>query len=123
MLIESLLQRIAPQRTLSLHPEALACLQRHDFPGNIRELRNRLERAALLADGDVILPEHLSDDCMRVPARAEDLPSELLPLEEVERRYLARIVATHPGDRRALAEKLGISERTLYRKLKQLRIE
>lgn len=123
LLIDSLLQRIAPQRTLSLHPDALACLLRHDFPGNIRELRNRLERAALLADGDLILPEHLSDDCVSRATGGDELPSELLPLEEVERRYLARIVATHPGDRRALAEKLGISERTLYRKLKQLRIE
>jgi DNA-binding NtrC family response regulator len=101
----------------------MVCLQRHEFPGNIRELRNRLERAALLADGDQILPEHLSDDCMRAPPHGDDMPTELLPLEEMERRYLARIVATHAGDRRALAEKLGISERTLYRKLQQLRIE
>ncbi|HEY9198888.1 MAG TPA: sigma-54-dependent Fis family transcriptional regulator [Gammaproteobacteria bacterium] len=123
LLIESLLQRIAPQRELSLQPEALACLQRHDFPGNIRELRNRLERAALLADGDRILPEHLSDDCARPSAAGDDMPGELLPLEEMERRYLTRVVATYNGDRRALAEKLGISERTLYRKLQQLRIE
>ena len=126
LLVDSLLQRIAPQRKLSLHPEAMACLLRYEFPGNVRELRNRLERAALLADGDWILPEHLSDDCMRPPASngsAREWPDELLSLGELERRYLTRITATHTGDRRALADKLGISERTLYRKLRQLKIE
>ena len=43
----------------------------------------------------------------------------MLPLAEVERRYLRWVYAAHGGDRKALAERLGVSERTLYRKLRQ----
>jgi two-component system, NtrC family, response regulator HydG len=44
--------------------------------------------------------------------------SEVIPLEELEQRYLGRVLAEFPGDRQELARKLGVSERTLYRKLK-----
>jgi DNA-binding NtrC family response regulator len=51
LLAVSLLARVAPQRRISLSAGALALLQRHEFPGNVRELRNVLERATLMADG------------------------------------------------------------------------
>lgn len=63
LLIETLLQRIAPGRRLTLDAAAMACLQRYAFPGNVRELRNILERASLLTDSDTILPEHLPEEC------------------------------------------------------------
>ncbi|WP_230370196.1 hypothetical protein [Paludibacterium denitrificans] len=53
-----MLQRVAPERDLALSPAALAQLMNYDFPGNIRELRNIIERASLLADGQLIEPEH-----------------------------------------------------------------
>ncbi len=59
LLADSLLQRVAPKRRLSLAPDALTLLQAHDFPGNVRELRNLLERATLLCDGDVIQQGHV----------------------------------------------------------------
>ena len=111
-----------------LSAQAMSLLQEHDFPGNIRELRNIVERAVLLTDGNEIeakhLPAYLGGDRGSVPspgAASEAWPwgEELLPLEEVERRYLRWVSATHPGDRKALAERLGVSERTLYRKLRQ----
>ncbi len=107
---------------------ALSLLQQHDFPGNIRELRNIVERAVLLTDGAQIeakhLPGYLGGARTSVPAPAPAAATwpwgdELLPLEEVEHRYLRWVHDTHPGDRRALAEQLGVSERTLYRKLRQ----
>jgi two-component system response regulator HydG len=126
LLVETLLRRIRPRRKVSLAPEAMACLQGYSFPGNVRELRNILERASLLADSDTILPEHLPEEC-RPATPAEPYPSNgapsepaILPLEEMEQRYLRDILARFPGDRRTLARKLGISERTFYRKIRGL---
>jgi DNA-binding NtrC family response regulator len=104
-------------------PEALRCLAGYEFPGNIRELRNLMERAALLCDGDEIRPEHLPEDCGctsggRLPG---GLPSEIVSLTELEGRYLLWAAARFQGDKRALAGILGISERSLYRKLQELR--
>jgi DNA-binding NtrC family response regulator len=94
-----------------------ARLQAYDYPGNIRELRNILERAMLMADGDRLLPEHLPPE-LAGDARA-DLPAAdvIVPLETAELRYLQWALAHHGGDRKSLAAQLGISERTLYRKL------
>lgn len=122
LLIESLLQRVAPGRELRISPEALNALKRYDFPGNIRELRNVVERASLLTDGDVILPEHLPSEARSgaaLPAGA--MPEEIVPLEEMQHRYLLWALARFPGEKRELAEMLGVSERTLYRKLQEAR--
>jgi DNA-binding NtrC family response regulator len=125
LLIESLLSRLSPDQTYSVAPETLACLQQYAFPGNIRELRNILERATLLADDDVILPEHLPAgvcNSKTVPQDRQQLDSgEILPLEEVERRYLIQVMSKFQGDRDSLADKLGVSKRTLFRKLQNLR--
>ena len=119
LLAEALLRRIPAASGLRLSQAALECLSAHDFPGNIRELRNLLERAALLLDGDTILPEHLPGICRLAGAERSD--DGVLPLDEVERRYLARVLAEHRGDRKELAALLGVSERTLFRKLQSLR--
>ena len=114
-----------------LSGDALGLLQQHDFTGNIRELRNIVERAVLLTDGTQIeavhLPAYLGGGRASVSAPPLENPGNdgwpwgdrLLPLEEVEHRYLRWVHETHRGDRKALAEKLGVSERTLYRKLRQ----
>jgi len=124
-LIDTLLQHIQSHRKLVFSPKALACLEAYWFPGNIRELQNILERAALLSDGDSILPEHLPEEVVDAQGYGggglED-PEEVLPLHVVEERYLRRVLAGSPDDRGNLARKLGISERTLYRKMKALRI-
>ena len=125
LLIESLLSRLSADHGYRVAPATLACLQQYRFPGNIRELRNILERATLLTDDDVILPQHLpAGVCHSKPASSDKpLPDsdEILPLDEIERRYLARVVAKFRGDRDSLADKLGISKRTLFRKLQNLR--
>jgi DNA-binding NtrC family response regulator len=95
-----------------------------DFPGNIRELRNILERASLVADGDEIDAPDLALDLAFQPAMDGCLPGdEVVPLAELEQRYLARVAADFPGDREELARRLGISERTLYRKLQRIERE
>jgi DNA-binding NtrC family response regulator len=128
LLAQSLLERIATGRSaLRFSRAALDELAQRDYPGNIRELRNLIERATLLADGEEILPSHLVSD--HAPARAaccspsrRDDPEtfivvQIVPLDEVERRYLRWADRQMPGNRRGLAERLGVSERTLSRKI------
>lgn len=122
LLTEVLLGRVNTERTFSIHPATLLCLANYDFPGNIRELRNLIERACLLADSDVLLPQHFPDLC----EDNEFLPhisqafSKDMTLEEMERNYLDW-QARHSGlSRHELAKRLGVSERTLFRKLTRL---
>ena len=121
LLAESLLARVTPRR-LSISPEAMRLLSSYDYPGNIRELRNLLERASLLCDGNELQPEHLAgeasfgiDDYGGAGGfgATAGAPSgdDGASLEEL-RRALVR-----GGTRRELARKLGLSERTLYRRL------
>jgi DNA-binding NtrC family response regulator len=121
-LVEHLLRRLAPERPLRLDADSLARLANHDFPGNIRELRNILERAMLMADSDLLRidpPEPALAPTAALPGSADDLPS----LEEAERRYVRAALERLGGDRGELARRLGISERTLYRKLAGTRAE
>ncbi len=125
LLIESLLSRLSPERHYMVAPESLAILQQYSFPGNVRELRNILERATLLADDDVILPEHLPADVSANNNVSAHIPladgGEIISLDEIERRYLVQVVSNYSGDRNNLAGKLGISKRTLFRKLQNLK--
>ncbi len=124
LLAEALLARVAPGRSLRLSEEALACLMAYDYPGNVRELRNVLERATLLCDGDVILPEHLPPELIHggdatAPSGGPVVAAQTL--EDIEDEALRRRLAAHHGNRKALAAELGISERTLYRRLQRIR--
>ena len=120
LLIETLLKRIPGAEQKRVSPEALVCLNGYGFPGNIRELRNILERASLMSDNDLIQPSHLPEECvMSGPDTAAD-PDAIIPLDEMERRYLQQVSSNFSGDRKALAERLWISERTLFRKLGKL---
>jgi two-component system response regulator HydG len=130
LLAQALLQRVAPRRRLSLHAKALECLHEYPFPGNVRELRNVLERAALLADGTQIERAHVEralDSALAAPqsapATTPTTATDLLPgatLHEVELAVLRRQLGAHHGSRAELARKLGISERSLYRRLREL---
>ena len=127
LLAATLLARVAPQRLLHLSAGALALLQTQEYPGNVRELRNLLERSALLCDGDTLEASHVQQALLsgRRPMGAglKGLPA-LMPapgaLQALERAGLQQLVARHQGSRAALAAQLGISERSLYRKLKAL---
>ncbi len=124
LLVESLLSRVAPGRELHLSSDALSLLASLPFEGNIRELRNLLERASLLADGNEIEPRHILDIESEAEASVELRTGEAsgawLTLKENERRYLSWALAAHQGDRPTLARRLGVSDRTLFRKLGSL---
>lgn len=124
LLIDVLLRRISDADEVLISPEALSYLKAYHYPGNIRELRNILERAVLLADNRVIESEHLPafvTDFYRTSELVSGLlPDQLIPLAELELTYLKKLKQEYPIKNRQLAEQLGVSERTLYRKLQGL---
>lgn len=119
LLAQVMLDRLAPDRPLYLTEAAIEQLMRYNYPGNVRELRNLLERAILLTDGDAIDGQHLPNgaDLARNASALPQTAEEILPLAEVERRYVRQALQQLGGDKQELARRLGISERTLYRKL------
>ncbi len=123
LLVESLCRRVARSRTLRVSESAMRLLMAYDFPGNVRELRNILERASVLCDGEVIGPEHLPEDVRATPETVPPRRPETAggerhrTLRAYESDLLKSMLANHGGTRRDLARQLGISERTLYRKL------
>ncbi|WP_081601816.1 sigma-54 interaction domain-containing protein [Paraburkholderia kururiensis] len=130
LLAAAMLRRIASARgadarttsiATSIDPEALALLCAYAWPGNIRELRNVLERANLLADHGVIRPEDLPD-AIRTPAAPPQVAATApgFARGKLSDAELASVAAAFTGSRSELAAHLGISERTLYRRLKSL---
>ena len=114
LLVQSFLRRAsAGKRALTIDADAMAQLQRRPWPGNIRELRNVLDRASLFADDGVIRVEQL----LAAPVEQGSVPDRTPHGASVP---LAELHATFGGTRKALAAYLGLSERTLYRRLKAL---
>ncbi len=105
-----------------LDAEAEAVLERADWPGNVRELANVLERAAILAEGDVLTAELLSAGprgALGAAPSGAERSAEPQTLEAIERRSIERALARHGGHRQRAAEELGIGVRTLYDKIKR----
>jgi transcriptional regulator with PAS, ATPase and Fis domain len=122
LLAASLLERVDRRPGRRLTPEALAWLTTRRYAGNIRELRNLIERATLLADGDLIDLPHLMemDDELPFTAPPTDGVFQLnavIDLATLEKSYLAWARAGSDGNLESLAKQLGVSQRTLYRKL------
>ncbi|SIQ13036.1 sigma-54 interaction domain-containing protein [Marinobacterium stanieri] len=127
LLVSVLLKRLPSGAEVKLDETVMQWLRRYSFPGNIRELRNLLERGILLADAGVIKLEHLPPDLFATVETTPALPAEqvmhqlpVMPLEALEAAYLHSLAVRFKGERRELAQQLGVSERTLYRKLKDI---
>jgi two-component system response regulator HydG len=122
LLIEVLLKRLTTGKPVEIDDTAVNCLQKYNYPGNIRELRNILERAMLMARGSKITLRHLPNICkdgVIIPVTGVRF-SGLMPLEQLEQNYLRWALDRHRGERAELAKLLGVSERTLYRKIEKL---
>ena len=95
----------------------------YSWPGNVRELRNVMERAVALTRFDKIsvddLPEKIQNYRGSQVFVGGDDPSELVPLVEIERRYLLHVLESVGGNKTLAARVLGLDRKTLYRKLQQ----
>ncbi len=101
-------------RLMGISPMVLQVLQRYHWPGNIRELENVIQRAIIMCDGSIEvkdLPQNLKFQI--------DFPNtELLPLREIEKEYVKRVLANVGGNKTKAAEILQIDCKTLRYKLK-----
>jgi DNA-binding NtrC family response regulator len=110
------LDHLGVGRPIELSPGALAAMAAYRWPGNLRELRNLLERAVLLSGGATRLE---AADLRFEPAADGD--GEALTLEAAERRHVERALAAEGGNVDRAAARLGVSRSTLYGKLKRYR--
>ena len=111
------------KKVTGMSKEVAEKLLSYAWPGNVRELQNSMERAVALTRLEEIcvddLPEKIRDYRFSHVVVAGDDPSELVPLEEVERRYILRVLAAVGGNKTAAARVLGLERKTLYRKLER----
>jgi DNA-binding NtrC family response regulator len=139
-LARHMLTRYASRRGLTettISAQSLDHLQTHDWPGNIRELANVIERATILAGDGPILPEHLptqlpsrtrphpaaassSSATSSIGAPHFQIPEGSPTLRDIEMRYIQAVLEKHNGNKPAAARELGISLKTLYNKINQL---
>jgi DNA-binding NtrC family response regulator len=135
-LARHLLARYTARRGMtesSITPEAIEALKEHDWPGNIRELANAIERASILAGNGPIGPEHLPT---QLPGRGRSphpssphppistphftIPDGTPTLRDIEMSYIQAVLEKHSGNKPPAAKELGISLKTLYNKINQL---
>jgi len=123
LLARRLLDRLAVEigrPRLDIDRQAEAVLQRYAWPGNIRELRNVLERAVLLSDHDVLSAGDLEFD--RTPSSTGIDHGMDLTLEQLERQHIARVLQQEGGRVEHAAKRLGIPRSSLYSKIKRFQI-
>ncbi len=129
VLTAALLERLTADlghQSVTIDPHAMQAIQAYSWPGNIRELRNVLERALLLNDSALITLADLRFDTVgggapsaSAPHAGGDGDETHLTLEQVERRHIERTLKRERGAVDVAAKKLGISRSTLYQKLKE----
>ncbi len=124
ILIEHFLNEISTQKHTAakkVSPDVIRRFQSYRWPGNVRELRNTLESMMVLTEGDILtevdLPERIAQSGHNSPSKI-DLPTGLT-MDELERLAITKALDSCQGNRTHAADRLGISVRTLQRKLRQ----
>lgn len=116
LLVDYFLMRLSPDNSsYTIVDRAMNCILRYPWPGNIRELRNVIERSIILAENNII-----TERCLpRELVSAADESQAALSLELVEKKHILKMLQFFDGNRQKTADILGISRKTLYRKLGQ----
>jgi DNA-binding NtrC family response regulator len=123
ILVRHFLNKVAKREghaEASVSPETLEVLCHHGWPGNVRELENAIERAVAVAKGNVVLPSDLPVEVYGgSPASPAGIIDDRPTLGELEKRYIALVLAECGGNKKKAAAKLGIDRRTLYRAIER----
>ncbi|WP_243360202.1 sigma-54-dependent transcriptional regulator [Fundidesulfovibrio terrae] len=106
----------------AVRPQALQILMNYNFPGNVRELENIIERAVALCEGEAVTVADLPQDLRQMDFDSVE-GERLQSLEEVERRHIARVLTRTGRNKGLAAQILDIPRTTLWRKLKQFKLE
>ncbi len=124
-LVQDFIDRLSRQYKrdiIGFDAESMQRLMRHDWPGNVRELQNLVERHIALADGPMMQLEALqSVRPMTVTGVGTSIDADLPALEELERRYILKVLEYFHENREQTAVTLGVNKSTLWRKLQQYR--
>lgn len=104
------------RQVVAISPEGLSVLREYEFPGNVRELANTIERAVIISTGKRIEVGDLPES-VRVAVRVQRRRAQPLSLAEVEAEYVEEILAAARGNKTEAARILGISRKNLYEKL------
>ncbi len=127
ILVRNFVARFAKEMdrpTPGVAEDAMAALQNHDWPGNVRQLMNAVQNTVVMTDGDTIEPRHLPPEIKQAAGVSNgdggglsaDAP---LNLDQLEKQAIRNALRVAGGNREKAAKMLGIGERTLYRKLNE----
>jgi DNA-binding NtrC family response regulator len=119
-LARQVVEHLGIGRAIEISNEAMAAMQAYGWPGNVREMRNVLERAVLMAGGG----NRIEASDLRFEVLPDEYPDpDTLTLDELERLHIERVVRLESGNIDRAATRLGVSRSTLYQKLKRYREE
>ena len=111
----------------AIAPDALELLLAYKWPGNVRELRTAIEHAVVFARGKTVtardLPQNIRIGKSSLPTPVSKMPTGDLNVKDVEKELVVRALKECEGNRSAAAKKLGVSRRTLHRKLHEFHLE
>jgi DNA-binding NtrC family response regulator len=124
LLAQHFVSQLAGSAAPALTPDAITLLQDYTWPGNVRELRNVIERAVLLARGNEIRAQDLPLGSRATPAMSlAAVPGKLPTLADLERQHIGAVLSQTRWHQGNAAKVLGISSKTLYRKIREYGFE
>ncbi|AQS59375.1 DNA-binding response regulator [Desulforamulus ferrireducens] len=131
MLVMHFLEKFSPSQGQLISPEAMGLLLTYEWPGNIRELQNVIERAVILSQGYEIKPHHLPKEIQKTPAnRCENqqgliinFPDQGISLEEVEKELILKAIEKSNGNQTKAAQLLGITRSALIYRAQKYQIK
>ncbi len=116
--------RRAKKNIKGITSRALKSLMEYDWPGNVRELENTIERAVVLARGDMIdLEDLIPHGISAQPSYFSPWMPPFRPLAEIEKEYIKAVLKEHKGNKSTAAKILGIDRKTLWAKIKKYKID